>query len=202
VSVSRVRTRGVLLAAGFAVAALLLWGGYVSHWRWTGFHRHATLWDWLEVLMLPVAIGVAPLWARHGRRLDRKTKAVVALFTASFVTLVVVGYAQNLRWTGFPGNRLWDWLELLVLPLVVTTLPVWAELAPPPTWFRVVGPTALVVFSALVVAGYTLDWGWTGFQGNTFFDWLHLLIAPLLLPLVVVPAAGSWLAKKVEQESA
>jgi hypothetical protein len=97
---------------------------------------------------------------------------------------------------------LWDWLELLVLPLVVATLPVWVELSTPPAWFRVGGLAALVVFGAIVVAGYTLHWRWTGFQGNTLFDWLHLLVAPLLLPLVVVPAAGSWFAKKVEHESA
>ena len=30
--------------------------------------------------------------------------------------------------------------------------------------------------SALVVAGYSLHWRWTGFQGNTLYDWLHLLV--------------------------
>jgi hypothetical protein len=196
-----VNKQTALLVAGFAVAALLLWGGYASHWHWTGFRRHATLWDWLEVLMLPIAIGVAPLWARHGRRLERTTKAIVALCTAGFVSLVIAGYALDLHWTGFPGNRLWDWLELLVLPLVVATLPVWAELSPSRIWLRAAGLAALVVFCAIVVAGYTLDWRWTGFRGNTLFDWLHLLVAPLLLPLVVVPAAGGWLVGKAEHES-
>ncbi len=31
-------------------------------------------------------------------------------------------------------------------------------------------------------------WAWTGFTGNTLWDWLHLLLLPLLLPVVVVPA--------------
>jgi hypothetical protein len=91
VSLSSVSKRRVLLVAGLAVAGLLLWGGYVSHWRWTGFHRHATLWDWLEVLMLPIAFG----------------------------GIVVAGCTLHWRWTGFQGNTLFDWLHLLVAPLLL-----------------------------------------------------------------------------------
>jgi hypothetical protein len=178
------------------VVAALLWAGYEARWRWTGFHQHATLWDWLELLMLPVAIGIAPLWARHRRRLDPVTRTGLLLAVTAFVALVVVGYAFDVRWTGFPGNRLWDWLELLVLPLVVATLPVWAELSPPPTRARLLLGTAILLFVAVVVAGYSLHWHWTGFQGNTLYDWLHLLVAPLLLPLVVVPAAAGWLTAR------
>jgi hypothetical protein len=32
------------------------------------------------------------------------------------------------------------------------------------------------------------NWKWTGFRGNTLWDWLHLLLLPLLLPMIVVPA--------------
>jgi hypothetical protein len=194
----RMSRRKTLAGVGLVAVVVLIWGGYASRWRWTGLHRHATLWDWLELLMLPVAIGVAPLWARHGRRLDQATRAGLVLTVVAFATLVVVGYSFDLRWTGFPGNRLWDWLELLVLPLVVATLPVWAELSPPPARARLVAGTAIVIFCSLVVAGYALHWAWTGFQGNTLYDWLHLLVAPLLLPLVVVPAAGGWLAARAE----
>jgi hypothetical protein len=186
------------MIAGVVLVGALVWAGYATRWRWTGFHRHATLWDWLELLMLPVAIGIAPLWARHRRRLDRGTQIALLLAVTAFVALVVVGYAFDVRWTGFPGNRLWDWLELLVLPLVVATLPVWAELSPPPARARLLVGSALVVFVAIVVAGYSLDWRWTGFQGNTLYDWLHLLVAPLLLPLVVVPAAAGWLASRAD----
>jgi hypothetical protein len=186
------------VVAGLLAAAALVSSGYAARWSWTGFHRHATLWDWLELLMLPVAIGIAPLWVRHRRRLDPVTRAGLLLAVSGFVALVVAGYAFDLRWTGFPGNRLWDWLELLVLPLVVATLPVWADQSPLPRWARLLLGFAAVLFAALVVAGYSLDWRWTGFQGNTLYDWLHLLIAPLLLPLVVVPAAAGWLTARVE----
>jgi hypothetical protein len=32
---------------------------------------------------------------------------------------VIAGYALRWRWTGYPGNALWDRLQLLLLPLVV-----------------------------------------------------------------------------------
>lgn len=197
-----VRVRAALLGVGVAACAVLLWGGYADRWGWTGFHRHASLWDWLEILMLPVAIGIAPLWARHGTRLDRTTSAVLAGVVIAFAVFVVLGYTLDLRWTGFPGNRLWDWLELLVLPLVVATLPVWIELGRPAPWIRVTAAIGAAAFVALVVAGYSLHWRWTGFEGNTLFDWLHLLVAPLLLPLVVVPAAGGWMRSRVQGEPA
>ena len=43
-------------------------------------------------------------------------------------------------------------------------------------------------FIAVVLGGYVGKWGWTGFRGNTLWNWLQLLLLPLLLPTVVVPA--------------
>jgi hypothetical protein len=43
----------------------------------------------------------------------------------------------------------------------------------------------MVAFAVLVVGGYRLGWTWTGFTGNTFRDWLTLMIAPLLLPVAL-----------------
>ena len=192
------RTVAVVLAAG---AAIVLWGGYRRHWHWTGFHKNDTLWDWLEMLALPLAVAIAPLWARHGRRLDRRRRTAVAACAAGFVTLVVVGYAADLHWTGFPGNRLWDWLELLVLPLAVATLPVWYELHGERRRRLHAALTAAAVALAVLAAGGYLDgWTWTGFKGNTLFDWLHLFLAPLLLPLVLVPAVRGWLARDAEDD--
>ncbi len=45
-----------------------------------------------------------------------------------------------------------------------------------------------VVFGAVVLGGYLVPWAWTGFTGNTLWDWLHLLLLPLLIPILVVPA--------------
>lgn len=35
-------------------------GGYAFNWKWTGFHGN-TLWDWMNLLFTPVAIGVASI---------------------------------------------------------------------------------------------------------------------------------------------
>ena len=43
-------------------------------------------------------------------------------------------------------------------------------------------------FARRVLGGYLGRWSWTGFTGNTLWDWLHLLLLPLLLPTVIVPA--------------
>jgi hypothetical protein len=190
----RHRLAGGGLWLGLAiVAAVVLWGGYGRDWRWTGFAHRALLWDWLHVALLPLAVAVAPLWLRHGHRLGRLRHLLLECVVVAFALLVVLGYMVPLHWTGFPGNTLWDWLELLVLPLAVALAPVWVELSRGVRRVhRVVG---LVVLALLVVAltgGYGYGWRWTGFEGNTLFDWLQLLVAPLLLPLVVVPFVAEW----------
>src|SRR6266516_2570592 len=49
--------------------------------------------------------------------------------------------------------------------------------------------TVLVVgLLALLTFGYLLRWAWTGFLTNTLWDWLQLLIIP-----VVLAVAGFWL---------
>jgi hypothetical protein len=52
----------------------------------------------------------------------------------------------------------------------------------------------------IVVAGYTVPLGWTGFVGNTAWDWIRLLLLPVLLPTVVLPrlvsAADDWMAER------
>jgi hypothetical protein len=39
----------------------------------------------------------------------------------------------------------------------------------------------LAVFVLVVVLGYAVPWGWTGFTGNTLWDWFGLLFLPLSL---------------------
>ena len=189
----RGRARGVGAAAVAAAALIVLWGGYDRHWRWTGFQSHDTLWDWLELLVLPIAVAIVPLWARRRHRMDRTRRALIAAAATAFVVLVVVGYAADLRWTGFPGNRLWDWLELLVLPFAIVMIPVWWELEHlRPRTVALLAAAALAL-TVVALGGYLAHWRWTGFQGNTLYDWLRLFLAPLLLPLLFIPAARSWL---------
>ena len=38
----------------------------------------------------------------------------------------------------------------------------------------------------------------TAFTGNTFVDWLQLLVLPILFPTVVVPAAAALAMAKTE----
>jgi hypothetical protein len=49
-------------------------------------------------------------------------------------------------------------------------------------------PAAVVVTALLVLAfgGYFFNWTWTGFGGNTVWDWLSLLITPVTLGLASI----------------
>ncbi len=44
---------------------VILWGGYVRGWPWTGFRGNDQLWDWLRLLLLPVVVGTLPVWIVH-----------------------------------------------------------------------------------------------------------------------------------------
>jgi hypothetical protein len=80
-------------------------------------------------------------------------------------------------------------LNLAALPLAVALIPVLIELRA--GWRRrhtTVLTASGAVFVGLVLAGYLAPWRWTGFTGNTVWDWLHLLLLPLLVPVAIVPA--------------
>ncbi len=179
-----------MLAGAAAAVVVVLWGGYGHHWSWTGINgRVATLWDWLHLLLLPVVLGVLPIWLSRRNQLTRRHKAVGFAVATAFGVLVLAGYTVPWTWTGFEGNRLWNWLELIALPLAVALTPILHELRA--NWSRRDSLLALASAAALVafvLGGYLWNWGWTGFQGNTLWDWLHLVLLPLLLPTVVVPA--------------
>jgi hypothetical protein len=168
--------------------AIVIWGGYGRHWSWTGISaKNATLWDWLNLLMLPIAVAILPLWASRRTRIGKRHKAIGLSVLAAFAVLVVAGYTIPWGWTGFVGNKLWDWLELLVLPLTVALIPVVLDLRE--NWsarHSLVAMTLLGAFLVVVLGGYLGDWGWTGFHGNTLWNWLHLWLLPLLIPLLIV----------------
>jgi hypothetical protein len=59
---------GVLSAAGL-IAVLAVVG---ADWSWTGFKGNETLWDWMSLLVFPVAIASFPVRiAMAGRPLAR-----------------------------------------------------------------------------------------------------------------------------------
>ena len=187
-----------VLPAGVLVLAVALLGGYEFRWSWTGITPSDQLWDLLHVIVLPVVLATLPLWYRTRQRWKMEWHLVFGVVAVAFVCLVVGGYALDWRWTRFQGNRLWDWLELLALPVVVASLPLWfATRQRFESCWRASGVTLLVAFVAVVFAGYALAWGWTGFQGNTLWDWLRLLLVPFVLP-----ATLAWFSARAELERA
>jgi hypothetical protein len=161
------------------------------------------LWDWLHLLLLPIAALVISLWLRHRPPLRGARAAAVGLLVAVFVVIVAAGYLVPWGWTGFVGNTLWDWLNLAALPVAVALIPVLLELRP--DWRRrhaAALAAGAAVFVALVLAGYLAHWRWTGFTGNTAWDWLHLLLLPLLVPAVIVPLLRPMVAGRFEDERA
>jgi hypothetical protein len=60
----RVRRYGSSIVATAVLVALL--GGYAGGWSWTGFKANNQVWDWLNLLLLPVVIGIIPLAAARG----------------------------------------------------------------------------------------------------------------------------------------
>ena len=180
-----------------AVFAVLVVGGYALHWRWTGLSGAVTLWDWLEVLALPLAIATAPLLLRHRRRLTRRHHTTIVAVLALFATFVLAGYLVPWQWTGFRGNTLWDWLQLVLLPLVVAATS-WSRTEWRPGRRHVTAATVgLAAFSVLVLAGYLVPMNWTGFTGNTMWDWVKLLLLPLLVPTVLVPVLAEHMSARL-----
>jgi hypothetical protein len=150
---------------GAVALAVILWGGYGHHWPWTGINGGtATLWDWLHLLLLPLAVAVLPIWFRRDTRVHPRSKLYTATALAVFAVVVILGYVVPWGWTGFRGNTLWDWFNLVFLPLMVVLLPRLTELRE--GWqarHTAVAACLLTLFLGAVLGGYLGDWRWTGF---------------------------------------
>jgi len=109
-------------------------------------------------------------------------RALLGTGLALLALTLIGGYGFNWTWTGFPGNTLWDWMNLLVLPVTLGLLSLAFEVST--AALLRVGAVAALVLALLMIGGYGLGWSWTGFQGNTLWDWLHLLLVPVTLPFV------------------
>lgn len=188
---SRSRGRQIVLGAVAGLGlSIVVWGGYSHHWPWTGINGGtATLWDWLHLLMLPLAFAVLPVWFSTDTRVQHETKMFGYAVLAAFVLIVILGYTVPWGWTGFRGNTLWDWFGLVFLPLSLILLPRMLELRGRWRFYHTtVALGGVAMFIALVLGGYLGKWTWTGFTGNTLWNWLNLLLLPLLLPTVILPA--------------
>jgi hypothetical protein len=112
---------------------------------------------------------------------------------------VIAGYLVPLNWTGFRGVTLWQWFVLLVAPAAVATTTALASmhLRGAKVWLRPYHKAIVAALAAgwivTVIGGYALQWKWTGYAGNTLWDWLGMLL-PLVLPIIVLPAVLKWVS--------
>lgn len=189
--------RGALLAAA-AVTVVMIVGSYVDHWTWTGFVANGQVWDWMQLLVLPVAIGTFPLWLRYSGEMSPARRTALATAGLAFIAFVVAGYLVPLTWTDFRGHTLWNWLTLIVLPLTITSVAVWPQTG---RWsrpfYRVAAGALGVAWIATLIGGYDLHWAWTGYPGNTLWDWVKLFLAPTAITTFVVPELVNVLAGNV-----
>ncbi|MGH8888747.1 MAG: hypothetical protein ACRDV3_03170 [Acidothermaceae bacterium] len=114
----------VVLAAVVGAFVVVVIGGYGFDWSWTGFPGN-TFWDWLELLALPVVVAFLPLWFETHRRLEGRWRLAFSAVFAGFLIVVLGGYQWHWAWTGFEGNTMRDWLQLLVVPFVLPASLAW-----------------------------------------------------------------------------
>lgn len=182
--------------SALAVATLVvLWGGYVYGWKWTGFRSNEQLWDWLHLLLLPVVAGTIPLWLRHAGPVSMSRRVGCLIAAAALGGFVLAGYLVPLGWTGFSGNTLWDWLGLVLLPLAIASIRFLPSLLRSLRRYHHWAFGALgLAWTVTIVGGYGWHWTWTGYQGNTLWDWLQLLLLPLVVPTILLPATVRWIS--------
>jgi uncharacterized membrane protein len=197
---SRLRI-SLLGAVGIAFVVVLI-GGYAGRWAWTGFTTNEQLWDWMHLLLLPVALGTFPLWLRFAEHMSARRKRSLLGAIVAFALLVAAGYLAPLLWTGFRGNTLWDWLTLIVLPVTLTTVRAW------PRSLHDIRRGQLIALGSLstgwvitLIGGYAGHWSWTGYEGNTLWDWLQLLLAPIAINTILVPACIRWVSGNVAERA-
>lgn len=123
-------TWGKVLVAAALVLLILEVGSYAFNWTWTGFQDNNTVWDWLQLLLLPVALAAVPIWFTAEEAQQRiwlgQLRWVLVAALVVLAVLFVGTYAFNWTWTGFKDHgRVWDWLSLLLVPVSVATLPIW-----------------------------------------------------------------------------
>jgi len=184
----------LVAASGVVAFAVTIVGGEWLGWTWTGFADNNTVWDWLHLLVLPAVLTAAPVVTSTRRSARVEWRFLLGAVAIAFAVLLVGGYELGWMWTGFDGRTLWDWLELLVLPAAVTAFSIWLALGRSMhPQVRRLGTVLMIAFVVLVTAGYGFHWQWTGFPGNTLWDWMHLLLVPFVLPVAL-----AWLSTRVE----
>ena len=181
-----------------AVAALVvLWGGYHWGWSWTGFQKNNQLWDWLTLLLVPVALGTIPLWIQDRDYISRPRRVAYGVVIVAWTGFVIAGYLIPLKWTGFQDQKLWGWLNLILLPVALTTTIALTSSRVRSSKARSLRPYQKGLIVALAV-GWIVTvigrWSWTGYAGEDLWAWLTLLLAPLVFPTILLPALLKWVS--------
>ena len=69
----------ILILFLIALAVTILIGGYRLNWAWTGFtgekETYRTLYDWLQLLFIPVVLAIAGFWFNHRERKSAELRA-------------------------------------------------------------------------------------------------------------------------------
>jgi hypothetical protein len=121
-----------------------------------------------EAVRERAAEAAAPASARRGiTRNDNARKGAAYTAAAALAVALWGGYIRGWQWTGFRVNgQLWDWLTLLLLPVVLGTFPLWIQ---DKDYIgkgrRVIYAAAITAWTGFVIAGYLIPLNWTGF-GN------------------------------------
>lgn len=62
----------VMITLVIVLGVLVILGGYRFHWDWTGFNGNnksgKTLWDWLQLLIIPVILAIGGFWLNQIQR--------------------------------------------------------------------------------------------------------------------------------------
>ncbi len=61
-----------MLVATVVILVVLEIGTYAFNWTWTGFKANDTVWDWLQLLLLPIALASVPIWFMAEEEQQRK----------------------------------------------------------------------------------------------------------------------------------
>ena len=67
---------------------------------------------------------------------------------------------------------------------------------------HVVGATLVcVTLVTTIIGGYWGGWSWTGYQGNTVWDWLTLVLAPAAVTTILAPVLARLLTGAAHQRA-
>src|SRR5216684_133250 len=76
-----------LLVEGVVVFAVFVTASYLFNWTWTGFPE-SRVWDWLNLLIRPVALTAAAIWFTSHPKWHREWTVPLVVGVVAFVLFV------------------------------------------------------------------------------------------------------------------